>query len=165
MKIKNANKGFTLIELLVVVLIIGVLAAIALPQYRIATLKAKYARAKQTANDIRRAYELYYTVHNEFPTTFSQLDFANKFDNSNSMYTDNGYFCQLAPSYNEVYCSIDNNFSLRYFVKYRDNNKIQVSCRATNNSSDIYNRICQQETGKTAEEATCREAGYCEYNY
>lgn len=53
------GKGFTLIELLVVVLIIGILSAVAMPQYTLAVEKARSAEAFQTMKAIANAVELY----------------------------------------------------------------------------------------------------------
>lgn len=74
-KMKN-TKGFTLIELLVVVLIIGILAAIALPQYFKAVEKSRATEALSIMGSISAAMERARLVSssNTYPTTVGSLD-------------------------------------------------------------------------------------------
>ena len=68
------NQAFTLIELLVVVLIIGILAAVALPQYQKAVAKARLMDAITTMKALSDAEEVYYMANGTFTTVLDDLD-------------------------------------------------------------------------------------------
>ncbi len=60
------RKGFTLIELLIVVAIIAILAAIAIPNFLEAQVRAKVSRAKADMRSITTAIEAYFVDHNKY---------------------------------------------------------------------------------------------------
>ena len=66
--IRNNQKGFTLIELMIVVAIIGILAAIAIPNFTNYQMKAKTAEAKTNLGAIRTSQEAYMAENDTFVT-------------------------------------------------------------------------------------------------
>ena len=77
MKINRNSKGFTLIELLIVIAIIGILAAIAIPQYVGYTRKTKVGEVVHSMGAVKNALIAYYTEKGTFTLTCADADSIN----------------------------------------------------------------------------------------
>ena len=148
---KYPPKGFTLIELLVVVLIIGILAAIALPQYQHVVDKSRYAALMDITKAIADANERFYLVNNRYSTNFAELDVdipANSFAHSGfgrSAYFDWGNCTFIGQQ--EIQCTNDTTLKNQFIIQYdfgSGTNINHVFCTAgTLEENSRYDKVCQ----------------------
>ena len=149
MKKQRNLKGFTLIEMLVVILIIGILAGIALPQYKYAVEKTKFVQLKTTAKAIKDAQTRYVLTNGDRSLDLSVLDIDiegctySKFFTEGDSINCNWGSCLITGDTGRtmIACNLNSN-GLTYFLNFGSEVK---KCCASVGSGKIGKKLCQDE--------------------
>ncbi|NQT00652.1 MAG: prepilin-type N-terminal cleavage/methylation domain-containing protein [Planctomycetes bacterium] len=93
---KAKRRGFTLVEILIVVVILGILAAIVIPQFTEASTEAKLSALCTDLQTLRSQIELYKIQHNDFPPDFATFtaQMTGQTDITGAVGTDYGPYVQ-----------------------------------------------------------------------
>ncbi len=152
------NKAFTLIEILVVVLIIGILAAIAVPQYQTAVDKADFKKYEAMAHSLQSAYDEYYLRTGKGTRNFSDLsltlpnDFQSSHTGTFNCMSNSEMFCCMSSSGSEYAALINcgrKDLSIIYSQGFFARNYTETDRRGW----------CAAKTGDTRANRTCASLG------
>ncbi len=133
------QKAFTLMELLIVVLIVGILSAIALPQYNKAVLKSRYTALILIAKGVWEGNEVYYMEHGEYATELDELVVKGQKE-----YPD-GTQVKLGDEAEYAYVKVSNPLV--------NNNYIAYQTHSENYPGDIH---CEAKTGDAKAQQLCQ---------
>lgn len=157
------KRGFTLIELLVVVLIIGILASIALPQYRKAVLKTRMSHMVSAVKQLADAEQVFLAANGKYTPDRTNLDIS--FPGSDKKYPNASYRVQISKGYcglegisseslrnaDWVYCQLETN--PRILLGMYLQTQVKRCCNYTP-SNELGTQMCKQETKSTGPYST-----------
>lgn len=111
-KYVNNQRGFTLVELMIVIVIVGILAAVAVPIYQANVKKAKMSECDAALGTIRTALRVYYAANSHYPnvTAGTQVTLVPGLDIS-AADLDGRYFD--APNYTLTSDSSSNTYTIK----------------------------------------------------
>ena len=131
------KRGFTLIELLVVVLIIGILASVALPQYQKSVFKSQATVLKVQVDEFVKAQRIHFLENGSFTDDLTNLYIDTKTDQY-------PWFC--GKSGDLIYCNTkDVNGKLHWNVVLPANGSIEIQCWAKTSDATAMG-VCKVET-------------------
>lgn len=140
------KKGFTLIELLIVVLIIGILVAIALPQYEKSVEKSRMSEAVTNARAIFQANQRYYLATGQYTTDLRNLDIGIQGTSVGSAINTKYFHYYAWTDGNRVLTLVDRlpEFERYYIQLVPEEGGAIIHCNLRASPSDIQRKLCVQ---------------------